>query len=223
LPDSVYRLCRSKVLKNPHLIFIDLANKRQVQTSHQVTSRLLCYACEQMLARNGEDWSLRQIFRAPRFRLGDEIEKGTVIERADETTLVRLDENYRVANFIPFIMGVIWKAAVWNPKYVTLGEANTQRIREYLLGRIELPHHLAIQLYVPPPSAKHRTLLAFPNTGRTHGAFSHLFVVPGIKCVATIKHGLSTWLRKTDVRQNVVLVDGEWDDWSKKGEFFARI
>ena len=57
LPAGIYKILRDVKEKNPNPW--TLTAKIAVQTSRQMTARLLCCKCEQRLSKDGENWVLR--------------------------------------------------------------------------------------------------------------------------------------------------------------------
>ena len=68
LPKAIYRLLRGE--KGPDLHPAIISGTSVWQSSSQATAYLLCVDCEQRFHANGEDWTLRNCYRAEQgFRL----------------------------------------------------------------------------------------------------------------------------------------------------------
>ena len=96
LSAGIYRVLRDEREKNPNPW---LLTKTAVQTSRQMTARLLCRDCEQRFSKYGENWVLGHCLRKDRsfplaVYLGVE-DPGCFIEQDDNATILRAPQFLR--------------------------------------------------------------------------------------------------------------------------------
>ena len=157
------RLCgRQRTLKDSHLLPASLYEIiRQdsghpvaiqdgiaVQTSKQLSARLLCAECEQTLNRRGENWVLRNCYRGNGvFPLAKLLADELSAQGSISPNVYRLNEGTAidVENLTYFGASVFWRAAArsWaflrgEPVRLSLGPYE-ERFRRFLLGGSSFP------------------------------------------------------------------------------------
>jgi hypothetical protein len=197
-------MCRSETdeVADP----IGIRNDREIkafrvfQTSKQITGHVLCFHCEQILNKKGEDWVLPQLSTLQAFPL---YEKLTTIEPAIVEGDFAAYEGIRVPDIrtdslIHFGMGIFWKAAAhdWQTGNGTLrlefGPYRDQ-IRTFLLGGT-FPKHAYLMINVVPPT--YPTVSAYVPYQRSKSEFHwYSFYVPGIEFALSLSKTTPDYLK----------------------------
>ena len=189
LPKSLYRFVRrtsvggggSPIIVTPEAVW---------STDTQVTRHLLCGACEQRFHQNGEDWTLRQVYRGDgSFKLLETLKR---LRPMGETAQAKVYDVADVpeidtAKLAYFGVSVFWRAAAkaWAVGEVTLqtldfGPVYAEALRTYLLGQTEFPQNIVITATVCDAPNLAAATLALPTGGRVEGYHKYFFAVPGI-------------------------------------------
>jgi hypothetical protein len=109
IPRSIYQLIRLNDTEAAEPIII--AGQSAVQTGRQVTSPLLCEACEDQFSKYGESWVLKHCFRAPgNFKLQDSLRGVSPIEGLDLFAAASISA-IDVTKLIYFATSIFWRAS----------------------------------------------------------------------------------------------------------------
>lgn len=126
-----------------------------LQNDDQMTAHILCADCEERFNRNGEDWVLRFCNRPGGFRLYDLV---TALRPTIGGSDLQMYETQHVAKIdgdklAYFCLSILWRGAAhrwkWGKNPVetySLGPRYSEKIRKYLLGEIEFPEKIAVQI-----------------------------------------------------------------------------
>ena len=201
LPKALYRLLRTQKAKNPDPIW--LTRKAAWTSSTQLSDKLLCFDCEHLFHKNGEDWVLRHCFRGKgRFRLREMISGvqpvGIPIPQAKfiPTLLIPGMEMERLAYFAA---SVIWRAGVhkWvvdehELKPIDIRDDQLEQLRRFLLGETGFPSDVYLWVSISNSKESPLTLTVFPPFGGFRNAtgpgvaagdsphYVFCFLIPGI-------------------------------------------
>ena len=186
LPAGVYRILRDDMEKNPNPWL--LTAKGAVQTSQQMTARLLCRDCEQRLSRNGENWVLRNCLK----RDGSFPMASVLASRAPDADSPASPTKLYFASKIPeinihalayFAASVFWRGSIhpWNTDGsvpVKLGELQEQ-FRLHLMGMDAFPRDCGLTVMVR--EGKETDRVTSPPYGGGPGTFQiYKFPMPGL-------------------------------------------
>jgi hypothetical protein len=186
IPRAVYALCRAPKSRNPNPLMV--TPKFAMQTSRQLQFPLLCFACEQLLRKKGEDWvNPRLASFGGAFPLGSLLSHHTP-EMSDPDlaayALSRAPE-ISVASLIHFAMGIFWKASVhsWARKsaapWIDLGTYG-EAIRRYLLGISAFPDNVVLSaIFLPMPVKLITFYFPFETAGPSPRTYQ--LYVPGLQ------------------------------------------
>jgi hypothetical protein len=188
LPKAIYRLLRGE--KGPDLHPSIISGTSVWQSSSQAAAYLLCVDCEQRFHANGEDWTLRNCYRAEQgFTLRE------ILFRADP---VYAEDNVRVffakhqpevdtSKLVFFAVSVFWRASVGSwmvdstpVEPLELGAAYKERLRLFLLGLSGFPDDVALRTEIVPEHEPSLTTICFPYGGRMKDYHHYSFTIPGI-------------------------------------------
>src|ERR1035441_2420778 len=175
LAKALYRLLRTQSAKNPDPVW--LTGKAAWSSSSQLSDKLLCFDCEQLFSKNGEDWVLRHCFRGKgRFRLREMIRGvqpvGIPIPQAKfiPTLLIPGMEMDKLAYFAA---SVIWRAGVhrWvvdglELKPIDIRKDQLEQLRRFLVGETVFPSDTYLWVSISNSTESPLTLTAFPQIGR---------------------------------------------------------
>ena len=218
IPAGVYRVCRDSTAANPNPMLLE-SNRRPYHTSQQTEAHLLCFDCEQLLSRNGENWVLKQMNRVTSFRLLDAANASPVVWDDGKWRVVDLrgHRNFRPSDLVHFAIGVVWRSAVWPEpeRRVELGPYK-EGFRRFLTGEVDLPRSVSIQIQIDREHSRHLPLASFPTTARIDSAWGHEFFVPGILFHVIIGEATANLARHVDVREGRVAIF-DFDDHLERG------
>ena len=190
LPASLYEIVRKHSGSRSSSV-IAIQDGIAVQTSQQMTARLLCTDCEQVLNRSGENWVLRNCYRGNgAFQLADllrnEFTQGRPLSdnmyKLGPTTAVKLE------HLVHFGVGVFWRAAAerWtllrsgSPFRLSLGPYR-ERFRRFLLGKQPFPQGLYLYVLLNKDITDDSMALYPPQELERGGTYRHYqFLIPGL-------------------------------------------
>jgi hypothetical protein len=142
IPAAMFRIIRKHQGSDPVLI----TARRAGTSSRQVRAHELCWDCEQLFRKNGEDWMSGQVFQGDRFPLLNSFKYAMPDwERPDHVAYSRTACGTDVEKILYFGTSVLWKASL---RKWTIGTAETTTInlgshqeplRKYLLGEAGFP------------------------------------------------------------------------------------
>jgi hypothetical protein len=191
IPQAMYDYCRAGD-SEPVL----MTSKIVMQTSRQVQHPLLCYDCEDILNKGGENWLLPLLATMDKkFPLLDIIERfePDVVDGELRTYAASRNPAIKIDKLIHFTMGVFWKASI----HSWAGDSKTPRIelgpygegvRTFLRGETLFPKNMGLVLSVLP---REKALVSFsmPYRNPRREFHSFTFHIPGILCVLSVgKH-----------------------------------
>lgn len=188
LPKALYRMIGRG--SNPtHPDTVQFTEGMQKKSSEQASRHLLCWDCEQLLSRNGEQWVLRNCYRGQgRFRLRTEVTKRPALSQDEVTAYSASGEE--MTKLAYFSLSVIWRASLcdWfcrGQKYDQFELGSYQEeVSRYLKGDAAVPSCVGVMVVL---SALQRPWLAMclPLVYRQHSYHCYRFHIPGITFVAT--------------------------------------
>ncbi|HEY3443608.1 MAG TPA: hypothetical protein VGK29_22815 [Paludibaculum sp.] len=188
LPKALYRFVRAKTKgsTSPIVVTRDAA----WNTDRQITRHLLCFDCEQRFSKNGEDWSLRQIFRGEKsFKLLDILKACTPVATKPDCTIYAVADvaELRVQDLLYFAVSVFWRGAAtdWSIdahvlERLQFGPLYMTAFREYLLGRAGFPTNVALHVEVCDDPTLAATTLITPAGANAAGFHRYGFMIPGV-------------------------------------------
>jgi hypothetical protein len=152
MPAGMYRRLLSNE-ENPHPILITKEGSRS--SSEQITDNLLCTVCESRFDRLDKNYALRCAADKRRFRLLEELEAITPSRTDREWRGYKAADSPHIKRdqLTYFALSVFWRAAVhrWpeangkeKTKRLDLGTANTEALRQFLLGQGPMPSTMAL-------------------------------------------------------------------------------
>jgi hypothetical protein len=159
-----------------------------VQTSRQMTARLLCCKCEQRLSKYGENWVLRHCLRNDgSFSLASNL-ASRAPDVASETTTTRVYcpskiPKIDISALAYFAASIFWRGSIhpWNDDDSIPGNLGPfrEQFRQYLMGEKAFPKDCA--LWVVVREGKEISRLTYVPVGERKGKF-HLynFPMPGL-------------------------------------------
>ena len=166
---------------------------RDVRTSDQIKTRLLCRDCEQRFHRFGEDWTLRHCFRATgTFNILRMLHQSTSFEtRADRTVWYRVSDVARLnAGALEyFAISVLWRASAARRNgvdgqplaQIDCGNRYSEVMRAYLLGNVNRVDELCIHVRVnDDPRGIGDRLILLPLLIERSGFWHYRFLIPGL-------------------------------------------
>jgi len=184
MPRSLYSLFRAGNL-HP----VRFSRKKMAQTSKQVKDYVFCGDCEKTFNREGERWihTLFASLGGP-FPLRERLHKQAPISDMGDAKLYAAGNNPEidVPKLTHFGCGVFFKGAVhsWHgdpgKPYIEMDPDEIDALRQYLLGKADLPQTMALCVTVDSASvilqAMNEPCRAKPILGFTQ----YVFYVPGI-------------------------------------------
>ena len=198
LPAAIYKILRDERKKNPNPW--SLTRKSAVQTSRQITARLLCRECEQRFSKNGEAWVLRNCLRKDgSFPLGSILDS-----RLPDVSFNGTPTRVYYASNIPeinisalayFAASIFWRGSIhtWNNDGsipVSLGPFQ-EEFRQYLMGLQGFPEHGS--LWVVVREGKEIERLTYAPIGERKGnVHVYKFPMPGLAFLLTVGKNIPT-------------------------------
>jgi hypothetical protein len=198
LPKSLFRLLRVQNAKNPDPVMF--TRKAAWTTSTQFANRLLCFDCEQLFHKNGEDWVLRHCYRGNgRFRLREMI-TGTQPLSLNVSGLpfspsqvsfipTRLVPGMDIQKLAYFAASVIWRAGVhkWvvdehELKPIDIREDQLEELRRFLLGETAFPSDTYLWVSISDNESPLTGMVFAPYGGFENAPTPHYsfrFLIPG--------------------------------------------
>ena len=211
LPAAVYKMCRneSEEVADPIGVRNDpkIKSFRVFQSSRQITGQVLCFACEQILNVNGEDWVLPQLSTLQGFPLYDKL---TTIEadavEGDSALYAGVKANHiRTDCLAHFALGIFWKAVVheWQTGHGTLSlefGPYREEVRRFLLHG-GIPRRVYLKIEIVPPSQP--TISAYlPYTSKATPFPTHFFYVPGVEFTLAIGNRVPDYFKEMCIVSN---------------------
>jgi hypothetical protein len=188
LPKALYKLVRAEQLANPNPIMS--LNGKLVQISDQYRGHVFCADCEDLLNKNGEAWTLKNMpvdydssspLQAALLPLAAaHVESGLNVYNVSDSA------NFNLQKLIYFGMSIFWRAAVHNWKSSSGKETEKidlsiyeEPIRNYLLGLTPFPSDVAITIDIWPEIPPLRALQPVVSEQNDDGE-RYWFYIPGI-------------------------------------------
>jgi len=189
MPKALYRLLRSTELANPNPAL--MSSEAILQTSRQLKTFLLCSDCEQRFHHNGEDWMLKNCYRAPdRFKLRDVLLQHSPGYHDGQISVYAARDIAQVdiAKLVYFATSVFWRAAVarWvmeskQLEPLQLGRSFTEQFRLFLMNQREFPAEAVITTEVLAFHEASLNAALFPHGGRQAEYHLYSFAIPGVR------------------------------------------
>jgi len=152
---AAYKRVRSAD-ENPNPFIND--GMKALQTAKQITAHVLCFDCEQRLARSGEDAFFRSCYQpSGSFPLLELLKENKPLYENDRFAGIVVQEpQYSLVEQIGYMgISLLWKSAahVWRFRgstisSINLGKVYQEQIRQFLLGRAQFPEHAALAIEV---------------------------------------------------------------------------
>ena len=155
VPAAMYRYATDPGSPRPNTEHVD--SKGRAPVVRQVKGYLLCRDCEQLIARNGEDWMMRQVWngRLKWFPLLERLNLAVELRPVDDalafsSTACGIDAD----KLAYFALSVLWKGSVhrWRTSkdatyQLSLGQYE-EPIRQYLCGTTAFPKDVSVMVTV---------------------------------------------------------------------------
>lgn len=170
--------------RNPNPITITYG--QAVQKSNQITEKMLCAHCEQMVGRS-EKYVAKLAYGAD----GEPVPLSILgISLTDAFSAIGSGisiANLHTDKIVYFASSVVWRASVAH-RHDTgkprIGRRYQEEFRSYLLGSASFPKNarLVLGILVQPANAPHprHNIVSFPATGRYGGYHRHVFFICGL-------------------------------------------
>jgi len=184
MPKSLYRLLRedNAIIQNPILT----TAKTSIQSSDQVTSRLLCSEYESLFSKHGENWVIDQCFRGPGvFKLQDTLRNASTQCKGEffaATAIPAID----VDKIVYFAASIFWRGSAhqWvagrdQLKGIKLGKRYEEEFAQFLLGNRPFPENAALIVTVSD-NVSPVDSVSSPYGGRHGRCHTYFFHIPGI-------------------------------------------
>lgn len=194
IPRAMYDYCRTADSEP-----VVMTSKVMMQSSRQMQDYLLCFDCEGLLNREGENWLTPLLATIDKkFPLLDLLERlpPEVVDAEEQGVGYAAFRNpeVRTEKLIHFAMGVFWKASVhpWRgdseEPLIELGPYR-ESIRTFLLGERPFPSHMGLVVGLLP---RENALISFNQPYRTlaEGHHRYLLYIPGIQFVLHVGNRL---------------------------------
>lgn len=188
LPQALYRFVRAKTKGNSSPVVMTRGSAWN--TDRQITKYLLCFDCEQRFSKNGENWTLRQIFRGENsFKLLSMLDACTPVATKPECTVYAVADvaDFRVEDLTYFALSVFWRAAAtqWSLdghslERLEFGSPYMSDFGNYLLGKAGFPVNVALHIEVCDDPTIATTTLITPAGANDDGFHRYGFMVPGV-------------------------------------------
>lgn len=232
LPKALYRYVRARTgaIRSPIIIGSDSARN----TDRQFTKHLLCQECEQRFSRNGEAWTMKQVYRGSgSFRLLTVLDRYTPVAVRDGARIYAANEisEIDVGQLTYFALSVFWRGAItiWRVEgqkveRLELGRVYMSALRDYLLGNADTPDNIALALNVCDAPTLTATTLATPTGGKTGSYHSYYFLIPGLAFHLFIGQRKPVWMEQVSLcgpTKGLVLRNNN-EDFIKKA-FFTKM
>lgn len=198
LPKRAYRNFRVEALKNPNPITV--IGDVMSQTSLQIHDFVLCWDCEQLLSRNGEEWVIPQLANENGFPL---------LATLHSAIPTRIDDDLKVYDcagitgidcdkLAHFAMGMFWKghAHKWHGcERLNLGTYG-ELARKFIRAEGSFPENMALIIMVadmlePPWFGR------LPNLAGRQPFHFFSFYLSGINFCLAVGKGIPIHMRET--------------------------
>jgi len=185
IPRSILKLCREDSLPNPNPL--TLTRKVMVRTSRQITTHLLCSACEDKFSKNGETWVGANVARMESFPIGEALLKTTPLISYKRVTAYAgaAVPEIDMEKLVYFGLSIFWRCSAHDWRDATGGRIQIELgpyeepIRRFLLGEAPLPKTIALLIALPTGSVLIGTYT--PRRGHEKDFHNFVFYVPGIE------------------------------------------
>jgi len=183
MPRALDNFCRLEEFE-PVLVRSDVL----IPSSRQITHRLLCQPCENLLSQRGETWVIPRLARFEGgFPLVDLLLQQAPINSGFLPLVYSATKNPNIQRnkLIHFAIGIFWKASVhsWgagiSEPHIDLGSGG-EALRRFLLEEQEFTPNLALTVSVTPPSVQALPAFSAPERGSNPDLESFYFNVPGL-------------------------------------------
>lgn len=189
IPKATYRIIATTSKSNNPIL---LKGEKNLRTSAQVKSHLLCSKCEGRLSTYGENHVFRYTYRqSGKFKFQDILENLSP-EFKTENALVYSGSGIpeiKTEHFVHFAAGVFWKASVgkWfflkeKLKNNQLGNKYEEQLSRFLIGDCPFPENLVLTMSISNESEP-LPIVIFPQYEKRDGYFQHRFYIPGIEFI----------------------------------------
>lgn len=186
MPKSLY-----KVVRGEKGVVYAVGESGSRYTDRQITTSLLCGACEQMFSQKGEQVVCSECYRGEgNFVLREKLKK--VLEESTGWIVpqtVSKDINLSYESYLYFGASIIWRASTG--KWPSYGKrvrgglgVYEEKIRRYLVGETNFPRKVYLLVNVNSDEEDREPnfnlIMDFPRYGKMEGYYFHRFNVPGI-------------------------------------------
>ena len=188
LPHSLYRFVRAK--SGPNSSPTVLCRDTAWNTDRQITEPLLCFYCEQRFHRNGEDWTLRQIYRGEgKFKLLEALNGATAFSNGHDCAIYAVSgiPEIRVRDLSYFAISVFWRAGATDWRIgdhalarLSFGSKYMTAFSDYLLDKAQFPVNVALHVEVCDEPTFLATTLVTPTGAKDAGFHRYSFMIPGV-------------------------------------------
>jgi hypothetical protein len=227
-PAAIYPLLRSSEDASPIRVGDDLV----MHTDRQMQDYLLCPACEDILNKGGETWTIPKLATMTKsFPLYDILIQRPAVGHDETWTMYFTAENPEidVERLTHFAMGIFWKASVHSWKggekspMIQLGPYSDE-IRLWLRGESSFPKNICLDVMLSRPE---RALIAItgPLESTRKGWRTFFLYVPGIVFNLQVGKTIEPEMRATcfheDPTHPILVADAITDMvWQRLGKQF---
>lgn len=159
---------------------IEVSNGTAIQTSKQVTQRLLCSDCEGRFSRvEGYVAKLTELDEGGALKIMNSLDRQSV----PGTGMAIIANDVDVEKLVYFAASVIWRSAVMRGSDGCKLGKYVENFRRYLLGEAEFPLESSMSMLVLEPSksiAKPHRYFTFPSSLKTPTSWLHGFTICGL-------------------------------------------
>lgn len=184
-PKSAFKHVRGRGAVQDSPIHVDVRKGDAFYTDNQITKKLLCFSCEQLFSKLGENVVSKLWATNKDFPFHDLIKKSQLVSSEDGAEIFHSqsfsDELQRGIYY--FALSMIWRAHIWSrdeygKKRVDLGRYE-EKIRNFLLGESDVD-----RVYLIVTVNTHRSingLITTPVSRKMFGRHAYLFELLGMK------------------------------------------
>lgn len=152
LSKGLYKALRGLHSKNKSPLLV--TGKASFRTSRQMTAKLLCSECEQLLSAKGERYTIRVMSNRRGFLLLETVQRLTPAVGRSEVAAYKCANTLSVDTgaLAHFALGLLWKASIhtWAPAAGVLTDVHLgpyqEVIRGYLRGEAGFPSNVVVKI-----------------------------------------------------------------------------